>query len=176
MKTSTQIKKAFTLIELLIVIAIIGILMGLLFPAVSGALHAARRAQAQNDITQISNACIAYATEYGMGPYDPLNMPTQVNGNLLEKLMGANPRSIVFIEVQDVKDKRGKSGFDGDAFIDPWGGAYQITFDRGESSLVTDAGTNRSTRVRKNVAVWTDPSRQPNTYGLPPDRRYVESW
>ena len=44
---------AFTLIELLTVIAIIAILMGLLFPAVNAVKENAKKVQAKNDVTQI---------------------------------------------------------------------------------------------------------------------------
>lgn len=89
---------AFTLIELLIVIGIIGILMGLLFPAVSSAILAARRAQARDDAGQIVNACRAYETEYGVGVWGT-NSYTQVDGDLLTALMGTNARRIIILEV-----------------------------------------------------------------------------
>src|SRR2546428_12527942 len=60
--------RAFTLIELLIVIVIISILAGLLFPAFRGVQAQARRAQAKNDLTQIVTAVNAYYTEYGKYP------------------------------------------------------------------------------------------------------------
>ncbi|MHA3774327.1 type II secretion system protein [Verrucomicrobiota bacterium sgz303538] len=59
---------AFTLVELLTVIAIIAILMGLLFPAISAVKENARRVQAKNDATQILTAVKAYNTEYGRYP------------------------------------------------------------------------------------------------------------
>src|SRR6266550_4037850 len=59
---------AFTLIELLIVISIIIILMGLLFPAFRGAQDQAKKVQAKNDLTQIVTAVTAYYTEYGKYP------------------------------------------------------------------------------------------------------------
>ena len=52
MRQSTR--RAFTLVELLVVIAIIGTLVGLLLPAVQAAREAARRTQCRNSLTQLA--------------------------------------------------------------------------------------------------------------------------
>ncbi|MBE2204822.1 MAG: prepilin-type N-terminal cleavage/methylation domain-containing protein [Chthoniobacterales bacterium] len=171
---SASEKGAFTLMELLVVVAIIGILMALLFPAVNGVLNAAKKAQARNDVTQIATACVAFETEYGFGPWGT-NNPTEVEGEFLAALMGSNNRQIVFLEVQDIKDKR-RNGFDGEAFVDPWGGRYQFAYDPNYSSSITTAGISRGESVRKNYAVWTDPSKQKWNTNSKPDGRYVQSW
>jgi len=61
-------QRGFTLIELLVVISIIGILVGLLLPAINQAREAGRRAQCMNNMRNIVLAIIGYENQNNAFP------------------------------------------------------------------------------------------------------------
>jgi prepilin-type N-terminal cleavage/methylation domain-containing protein len=170
-------QRAFTLIELLTVIAIIAVLMGLLFPAVTGAQQAAKKAQAKNDLVNITNAIKMFYTEYGRYPevgaagIDTLITSASGNAELMNILRGIpsnnpkNPRGIVFLDAPIAKrvgnrdlggvvDRPG--GHDIGTFVDPWGHPYQIAYDNNYDNNITnrynDAGAST---LRSGAIAWS---------------------
>ena len=76
-------RRGFTVIELLVVVAVVGVLVSLLLPAVQAAREAARRTACRNNVRQLVLAMHNYhATHrtvplnYGVGPYDARNRGT----------------------------------------------------------------------------------------------------
>lgn len=63
--------RAFTLIEMLVVIAIIAILAGILLPALAGAKVRAKIKQAQTEMANLTGAIKSYETEYNRFPATP---------------------------------------------------------------------------------------------------------
>ena len=61
-------RRGFTLIELLVVISIIGILVGLLLPAINSAREAGRRVQCQSNMKNVVLGIIGYVTTKNVFP------------------------------------------------------------------------------------------------------------
>ena len=65
---NSEFRLGFTLVELLIVITVIGILVGLLLPAINGAMSSARELAMRTEMVQIEQAIESFRTEYGFYP------------------------------------------------------------------------------------------------------------
>jgi prepilin-type N-terminal cleavage/methylation domain-containing protein/prepilin-type processing-associated H-X9-DG protein len=72
--------RAFTLVELLIVIAIIGVLVALLLPAIQAAREAARRAGCTSNMRQIGLATLNFESARRVFPPAHIELPTRHSG------------------------------------------------------------------------------------------------
>jgi prepilin-type N-terminal cleavage/methylation domain-containing protein len=141
-------RRAFTLTELLIVMAIITILAGLLFPAISIIRKKAKEAKARSEVKMIEAAIKQYYTEYGKFPHGNGNttdwsygamggyMDNRYLMNVLRSVAGdgndgytTNTRRIVFLDIAQ------KSFDAGTNWIDPWDNQYEVVIDTGYDNI-----------------------------------------
>jgi prepilin-type N-terminal cleavage/methylation domain-containing protein len=102
---SARASRAFTLVELLVVIAVIGILVGLLLPAVQSAREAARRLQCSNNLKQIGLAIHNFHDTYRRLPPGYLG-PKPVTGTPTynDQHIGSNLYILPYLEAQTAYD------------------------------------------------------------------------
>jgi len=67
-RPSRPVRVGFTLVELIVVIAIIGVMVALLIPAVQAVRESSRRAVCSNKLKQIGLACLNYEQHWGCLP------------------------------------------------------------------------------------------------------------
>lgn len=142
MRTAATQAKAFTLVEILVVVSIIGLLAGLAFPAIQGALNSAKKGKAKAEMQSIITSLKSYQNEYGRLPN-----PSAVGGasdgyfsdSASPKLFlmltgsasdtsGENPRQIAFLELP-------ASSTNG-IFQDPWKRNYILKIDTDGDNVV----------------------------------------
>jgi len=113
----------FTLMEMLMVLAVIGILMGMLIPALIGVRERSRITRARSEVQTLQEAWLAYWNTYGQTLGWPGSV-TDMDVAAVEILAGidtaANPQEIAFMEFDNKSLSEG--------FKDPWGNLYQIDF------------------------------------------------
>ncbi len=123
-KTDSQCK-AFSLIEVLVVISVIVILAALTFPVMSAVQRAKTLHRARVELTQIETAIEAYKTKLGFYPPDnPLNPPKWTINQLYFELLGTT--------VTDVPGGgKAYQTLDGSASItnDPANAGFRMAFD-----------------------------------------------
>ena len=158
----------FTLIELIVVIAIIGLLAGLLLTALSSSRRQAQKTRARHELDQIEVAWKTYLQEYRKFPSIIVQeKAADMAGSVIEILRGddtplalqENPKRIIFLDFQ--QDEAG-------AFCDPFDRpdlplrkVYHFALDLDGDDYIEDV---KGSRLHLPVAVWSDgPDREPET-------------
>lgn len=137
---------AFTLVELLTVIAIIAILMGLLFPAIATVKENGRKVQAKNDVMGIVTAVKQYNTEYGK--YPVVEETSSSSSNSTEAAVGASvgsgiPNSALFNTLRAIPE-----GLNTNHKYNP----RRVTFFEGKSVSNPDSATPRAGFVERGAS------------------------
>lgn len=167
---------AFTLIELLAVIAIIGILAGLLFPALRSAINKAKRVAAIAEVKSLQTAWNKYYQEYtgwpetaSFGVPNAQTKALQMKDKVVSLLQGENStpdnnniKLMAFMEFTHLDSKRNAYNLWGskDAAKNTYKNWYYVKFDTDfDNTIPSGTGANENAQptnsVRGNVLVWT---------------------
>lgn len=95
----------FTLVELLVVMAIIGVLMGLLLPAVQAAREAARRTSCANNLSQLALAMQHHEFNAEHLPAGTINPTSPIRSEPFGQHVSWTVQILPFIEQQNLYEK-----------------------------------------------------------------------
>ena len=177
MRRSPDGRHGFTLMELLIVIAMIALLIGIGYPTFISILEKARKTQAANEEQQIVAAVNGFYTDYGKYPLVTADTiiagsTTPSNADLFYSLravaLGANapvngipavnPRAIVFIQppISKTGTKGGINTTTG-IWYDPFGSPYNVMIDGSYDNQLPNPYTDApgGTPLYLGVIVWS---------------------
>jgi prepilin-type N-terminal cleavage/methylation domain-containing protein len=159
-----QLSPAFTLVELLGVITIIGILAGLTLGGAGAIRRHGATSQAKSEVAALQAACERYFADNNAYPA-PSTMPdpsttSDVNPTVLKystagntlftNLVGSSTLTATLTSKRYFEPKPAMVNTNGNYFIDPWGYAYGYNSDGTNAPLIwstagqtTGAGTNK---------------------------------
>jgi len=131
-------RTGFTLMEFIVVLGVIGILIGLLFPALMIARERARVTRARGEVMALQQAWQAYWMTYGDFPwYGSRAMDAEAVAVLGGEDATGNRHQIAFMEFDRKHYAEG--------FLDPWRRHYRIELTR--EPLAVDTTWEYQTRV-----------------------------
>lgn len=106
-------REAFTLMEMMVVVGMLGVLMGVTFSGIGQARTRARVAKANAEVRELANAILAY--EAAEGELQVTTEPVEANATTLRDLLG-DAGGPVYL---NMKSRDG-------VFRDPWGQPYRF--------------------------------------------------
>ena len=158
---------AFTLVELLVVISIIGLLAGLAVPAINGALKSAKKSEVAAVAQSIRTAIIAWNSEYGTWPTNGVTASGTsftTDGNFLGMMTTTtntnNPRGIIFLEVP-TKFTNSTGIVTPTGYLKGSNASFRFAVDSAGTGVVSNVGFE-NTNLRSSVAAWAPDNTRPN--------------
>ena len=170
-------KNGFTLIEILTVIAIIGILAAILVPVAGKARKTALKRRAMVEMNSIKVAIMQFQADHKYMPWpgavkvgtDAWTTSDSDQLAVMELLTGNNALKKIYLQIPE-KSRPDKTSV---LFLDPWKRAYVIGLDRDSDGAVLLTGPFSAGYVKEKALVYSlgDPGDSPaellKTFDLP---------
>jgi prepilin-type N-terminal cleavage/methylation domain-containing protein len=174
-------KTGFTLVEMLVVIAILGILMAMMVPAAGLIMKRAKISSTKGDAGVVATVLLKYQAEYNRWPstYAPNTKDTTDKEwvNMMGPKPGSgpvptNPKRIIFFEPGG--GALSTNGVHAGAFVDPWGNPFKFRLDLEGAGEILSPDPNAVKPIRARAIAWSAGS--DGDYTTFPDNEKVESW
>lgn len=150
----------FTLIEILVVIAILAVLMGMMIPAAGTIVKRAKVSTARTDAAVVQSALVKYRMEYGCWPsFAKGGSEHKTDSEFLETMMpdegkvppAENLKRVRFLE-------GGKGAVVDNQYVDPWGNPFRYLVNetpKDTMSLKNLSGYSGPKEIRAKAIVWS---------------------
>ena len=151
-------RRGFTLVELLVVIAMIAVILGAFTTSVSASMQRARIQRATSDVKVMTQAILAYENFSRGGKFElPTMTRADANSGSLGFLLGRGGGSDTG-KIPVLLMAQLRSGGD---IVDPWGTPYKVTI----------RGAGASVRIESGTGSLQTGFTLPNLYRLGPEDR-----
>lgn len=151
-------ENGFTLVEMLVVIAILGILMAMMVPAAGLIMKRAKISNAKSDAGIAVSALLKYRSEYNRWPAPYASSGEgQTDDEWVEMMaplpgsgaVPANPKRIAFFEP-------GAGALSaGGEFVDAWGRPFRFRLDLDGDGQLDNPNEDASGQLRARALVWS---------------------
>lgn len=158
-RSSTSAARGFTLVEMLVVVAIIAILASILIPSVGAAQKSAKKRKAEVECNAIKTAIESFFSDFKYMPWEEGSGKGQFVGAdkwaedaesqkaVMAFLRGENKLGKAYLEVSSRDSKASADADDEGVFYDPWKNPYRIGIDRNLDQQIEYKGKSYKTRV-----------------------------
>ena len=149
----------FTLVEMLVVVAIIAILASILIPSVGAAQKSAKKRKAELECNTIKTAIESFFSDFKYMPWEEGSGKGQFVGAdkwaedaesqkaVMAFLRGENKLGKAYLEVSSRDSKASADADDEGVFYDPWKNPYRIGIDRNLDQQIEYKGKTYKARV-----------------------------